>query len=249
MRTAIILFVFVLLLALVNAEKEIQKTDIKAHVEKMLLDIIMKDDPTCAEQVEQFRRIWRFLPNELKESIYEEISRQIWSQFPGIPKPIVDRLIRNFGNPNVPAADACKYAEEIIRNEVRRREACVSKCVEDADLSTERVIRTIMKCRLEFQCYLDEIRGVMDTLGPCIARCMTGGDEEKCKMSHNDAASRVRAAGIGISSSGNCSDRNRRTCTSLEQVRCSTITGGNGVLTLKRVSNCPITITGGTETG
>ena len=62
--------------------------------------------------------------------------------------------------------DACKYAEEILRNEVRRRESCVAKCVEDADLTPERVIRTIMKCRLEIDCYLNEIRTTMETLGP-----------------------------------------------------------------------------------
>jgi hypothetical protein len=249
MKLLIVLIVVFALFASTNAE---QTQDIKKQVEKLLLGCILreKDDPTCAEQVETFRRVWRFLPNELKESIYEEISNQIWSQFPGIPKPVVDRMIRNFGNPNVPAADACKYAEEIIRNEVRRREACVGKCVEDADLTPERVIRTIMKCRTDFQCYLEEIRKTMESLGPCITRCMTGGkneiENEKCKHSHSEAAGKVRAAGINISSSGNCSDRNRRTCTSLEQVRCNTITG---ILTLKRASNCAITITGGTETG
>jgi len=91
----------------------------------------------------------------------------------------MDKMIRNFGDLRVPAADACKYAEEILRNEVRRREACVQKCVNDADLSTERVIRTIMKCRVELNCYLREIDTIMTSLGPCITRCMTGGDVEK----------------------------------------------------------------------
>jgi len=69
---------------------------------------------------------------------------------------------------------------------------------------------------------------------------------EKCKLSHDPAASRVRGAGIGISSSGNCSNRNNPRCTSLEQVNCKTI---DGIVRLKGASGCPITITGGTETG
>lgn len=66
------------------------------------------------------------------------------------------------------------------------------------------------------------------------------------KLSDADARSRVKAAGITISSSGNCSDRYTSTCTSLEQVNSGTI---DGILTLKRASGCAINITGGTETG
>ena len=69
---------------------------------------------------------------------------------------------------------------------------------------------------------------------------------QKCKLTHASALSRIQSSGIGISSSGNCSNRNQRNCTSLEQVRCNTITG---IQTLKRASGCSITITGGTEVG
>jgi hypothetical protein len=57
---------------------------------------------------------------------------------------------------------------------------------------------------------------------------------------------RINAAGIGIVSSGGCSDRNRPTCTSLEQIRTTSI---GGIETLKRATGCAMTITGGTETG
>jgi len=65
-------------------------------------------------------------------------------------------------------------------------------------------------------------------------------------LGHSAALGRVRAVGIGVSSSCGCSDRGRGCCTSLEQVRCRTI---DGVETLKRSSGCGLTITGGTETG
>jgi len=71
-------------------------------------------------------------------------------------------------------------------------------------------------------------------------------NNEKCNLSHNDAVNKVRGVGIGISSSCNCIDRNRACCTSLDKIRCRSI---DGILTLKSASNCPITITGGTETG
>ena len=62
-------------------------------------------------------------------------------------------------------------------------------------------------------------------------------------MSHSSALSAIKAVGIGISSSGGCSNRNQPTCTSLEQVNCNAI---NCMKTLKSSSGCPITITGGT---
>jgi hypothetical protein len=66
------------------------------------------------------------------------------------------------------------------------------------------------------------------------------------RITHADAASRLRAAGITWSSSGNCSDRYNSTCTSFEQIYSGTI---DGIITLKRASGCAINVTGGTETG
>ncbi|WP_020579430.1 hypothetical protein [Actinopolymorpha alba] len=66
------------------------------------------------------------------------------------------------------------------------------------------------------------------------------------KLSHADATSRLRAAGITWSSSGGCSNRNNPTCTSFEQVNLDTI---RGIITLKNASGCAVNVTGGTETG
>jgi hypothetical protein len=65
-------------------------------------------------------------------------------------------------------------------------------------------------------------------------------------ISHADATAQLRAAGIGWTSSGGCSDRNNATCTSFSGVRQATITG---IITFKRASGCGITITAGTEVG
>jgi hypothetical protein len=66
------------------------------------------------------------------------------------------------------------------------------------------------------------------------------------KLTHSQATSRLRAAGISWTSSGGCSDRYNSTCTSFEQVNLATIQGAE---TLKSASGCSLTITGGTETG
>ncbi|OXA45609.1 uncharacterized protein LOC110856663 [Folsomia candida] len=65
-------------------------------------------------------------------------------------------------------------------------------------------------------------------------------------MTHAQAMTRLTAAGMSVTSSGGCSDRNNPTCTSFEGVRENTIAG---LETLKRASACPINVTGGTETG
>jgi len=66
------------------------------------------------------------------------------------------------------------------------------------------------------------------------------------KLTHDEAVKKLEAAGITWSSSGNCSIRSNKHCTSFEQINENTI---DGITTLKKASNCEINITGGTETG
>jgi hypothetical protein len=65
-------------------------------------------------------------------------------------------------------------------------------------------------------------------------------------VSHSSAAAQFSAAGISWTSTGGCSDRNNRYCTSFEGIRQATI---DGAITLKNASGCSLLITGGTETG
>ncbi|MFB7496745.1 hypothetical protein ACFC09_19015 [Streptomyces sp. NPDC056161] len=66
------------------------------------------------------------------------------------------------------------------------------------------------------------------------------------KLTHAQAAARLRAAGISWTSSGHCSNRNNRRCTSFTNINSGTI---KGIITFKKSSHCAVTITGGTETG
>jgi hypothetical protein len=66
------------------------------------------------------------------------------------------------------------------------------------------------------------------------------------KLAHSTAYGHIRAAGLDTFSSGSCSDRNKPTCTSLDQINCKTIAE---IINYKKASNCNIAITGGTETG
>ncbi|MFG1948431.1 hypothetical protein [Nonomuraea sp. NPDC048826] len=65
-------------------------------------------------------------------------------------------------------------------------------------------------------------------------------------LSHRHAARRLKEAGLRWTSSGRCADRRVRHCTSLDSVRTATV---QRVVALKKRSGCPVTVTGGTETG
>ncbi len=65
-------------------------------------------------------------------------------------------------------------------------------------------------------------------------------------MSHAAAAAKLGGAGIGISSSGGCSNKNNPSCTSLDGVLTGTI---DNAVVLKGACGCALTVTGGTETG
>ncbi|GGL40375.1 hypothetical protein [Planomonospora parontospora] len=65
-------------------------------------------------------------------------------------------------------------------------------------------------------------------------------------LGHSQAARRAQRAGLGLYSSGGCTDRWIRQCTSLEAIRTRTL---RGAIRLKRRSGCPVTLTGGTEIG
>ncbi|MEV4188752.1 hypothetical protein AB0J28_45695 [Streptosporangium canum] len=66
------------------------------------------------------------------------------------------------------------------------------------------------------------------------------------RIGHVQATQQLRQAGLRWKSSGGCTNRRVRTCTSLEAVRAATVTD---VIALKQRSGCPVVVTGGTEVG
>ncbi|MFC5169843.1 hypothetical protein [Streptomyces mutomycini] len=77
---------------------------------------------------------------------------------------------------------------------------------------------------------------------------LTAGVAESApaKYTHAAAAKQFRAAGVSWSSSGNCSDWNKGTCTSFTNINRTTVAGA---IAFKKASRCAVVITGGTERG
>jgi hypothetical protein len=122
------ILVFLLIALVFTAEVDSDKKLIQTQITKMYRELIFsKKDASCAKDVESFRRIWRFVPEEIREMIFQEIIDSIMMIFPSIPYETVQKLVKDFGNERVPAIDACKFARETFENEIRRREECVQK--------------------------------------------------------------------------------------------------------------------------
>ncbi|TDE44027.1 hypothetical protein E1295_25825 [Nonomuraea mesophila] len=66
------------------------------------------------------------------------------------------------------------------------------------------------------------------------------------QLTHATAAGWLRTSGLRTKSTGNCTSKHQRHCTSFDSVRAGTIAG---IIKFKRESGCPIMVTGGTETG
>lgn len=130
----------------------------------------------CHDNVMQLRKVWFYLPPNLKESLLLDVISQLASQFPRLPYEQVERLVRNFVDDKVEPRQACDYAWRILSEEARRRQECVEACVEEADLTPERLIRTVMKCGLDFNCYMQEIEETMQSLAICIQGCIMPND-------------------------------------------------------------------------
>ncbi|MFH9821080.1 hypothetical protein [Streptomyces sp. NPDC017230] len=65
-------------------------------------------------------------------------------------------------------------------------------------------------------------------------------------QTHAQAAAVLKQAGISWSSSGGCSNRENRRCTSFTKINKATIAG---LVAFKKASRCAVRVTGGTERG
>ena len=90
-----------------------------------------------------------------------------------------------------------------------------------------------------------DVWGVLGVTEPTTPGQVASGGIAAGTLSHQEARERL-GSGISVVSSGNCSDRSRGNCTSLDGMRQETI---DHIVELQQSCNCTVTVTGGTETG
>jgi len=62
--------------------------------------------------------------------------------------------------------------QRVIGEPLRDIENCINQCQKDADLTLERLILTIIKCQVNYDCYYNELHSVIKILYPCILKCV-----------------------------------------------------------------------------
>ncbi|MGW4442229.1 hypothetical protein [Streptomyces sp. NPDC004682] len=82
--------------------------------------------------------------------------------------------------------------------------------------------------------------------GGLLAATVPDAAAAPAKYSQAAAAQQFKRAGVAWTSSGRCSDRANRRCTSFEKINRSTVAG---VIDFKKASKCAVTLTAGTEKG
>lgn len=84
------------------------------------------------------------------------------------------------------------------------------------------------------------------TTGATTGTTTTEGTTTAGTYTNDEAVAKLSSAGISVSSSGNCSDQNNSSCTSLTDIPTTTI---DYLITIKNSCSATVTVTGGTETG
>ena len=106
---------------------------------------------------------------------------------------------------------------------------------------TETVENCAIDCNKLGVCGNKSCEGPAEDPTSCPRDCGGSGS-----LSHADAAAQLAAAGIPVVSTGNCSNPNVSTCTSLDGMPQSAIIE---IINIKNNCGCSVSVTGGTETG
>lgn len=144
-------------------------------LEKVSALLKRKEKNEC--NIDELREIYYWLPPSLQREIKSQLLNNILGQFPRLRFEVVEKLINDMFDPRVPQQRVCDDLDRIIIPEARRRQECGQRCMDKVDLSPERLIRVVMKCQLEFQCYLNEIATELQNVARCAHECYC---EDQC---------------------------------------------------------------------
>lgn len=133
-----------------------------------------KTTNTCAEQFTKIRKVFNFLPKEIRDRIIDELTAAILRSFPSLNPGEVRKVVSDLLDPNVPVETACRNFERLLEEEMRRRQQCIEKCKKEIEhnFTYERLIALVLKCKTDVRCYLEEVKEVMFQFQRCLANCI-----------------------------------------------------------------------------
>jgi len=133
-----------------------------------------KTTNTWAEQFTKIRKVFNFLPKEIRDRIIDELTAAILRSFPSLNPGEVRKVVSDLLDPNVPVETACRNFERLLEEEMRRRQQCIEKCKKEIEhnFTYERLIALVLKCKTDVRCYLEEVKEVMFQFQRCLANCI-----------------------------------------------------------------------------
>lgn len=70
-----------------------------------------------------------------------------------------------------PAERVCLEIEQRYLPEWERRTNCTNECVDKIDLSLERLLKVVMKCQMDLECYMMEVQEELMNVQACSDEC------------------------------------------------------------------------------
>eukprot|EP01080_Neovahlkampfia_damariscottae_P001848 gene1848-989_t len=143
---------------------------------KKVNDFIHKRTKQC--NLDELREFYYWLPPSMQAEIKRQLIEQIYGQFPRLKYEVVEKLVSDMFNMDIPAQKVCDDMERIIIPEAQRRQRCQEECIAKIDLSIMRIYRTIERCRLQINCYMREIAEELQNVAKCAHECYMAPDSK-----------------------------------------------------------------------
>jgi hypothetical protein len=128
--------------------------------------------------LDELREFYYWLPPSAQREIKRQLIDQIYGQFPRLRIEVVEKLVSDMFDKNIPQQRVCDDLDRILIPEARRRQECQEECINKIDLSLPRLIRVINECRLQINCYMNEIARELQNVQRCAHECYMKPDEK-----------------------------------------------------------------------
>lgn len=127
--------------------------------------------------VTQLREYYYFLPPSWKEEVKNQLLLVISMQLSRIDFQVVEKFVKELFDDKYPAERVCADIDRIFLPEWNRRQNCTNVCMDKVDLSPARILKVVLKCKLELECYWLEIQDELMNVQACSDECYAKPDQ------------------------------------------------------------------------
>lgn len=185
MKSLLIIAIIASLFIFSAAQQEVEQALAKELYEQLM-------NRKCGAVLNVYRKFFTKLPANFQDRVKEELTVAIMQTFPNLDYEKVVKTVNDLFDPNTPADAACSNFEGMLREEINKRRLCFKKCVTEINLSWERVLATLLKCKNKYECYINEIKEEMYKLEGCLMNCISTSDRAVLSNFFSDVKSLIQ---------------------------------------------------------